>query len=609
MQDLADFSSYQVKKLVKQSVLSGRISSIESQMNERVPQDVYCLSDHWYSGGQQVKSGRVTSEDNSHYILIKGLTDSQQSISADLCHHESAQRSEAEKSPLFLRTKLSEPCLETSVLSASNKRQLMTRAAEGVKVEQTIDDKFVCSGGEKHNFYEETVTGCHLSDQDFDFSGVERADGVPPDSGSQGKKVDGEISMAKLEGEVDWSSGVLYEDAVDHQGSHSFSITGTVTCSLGPKSPVASNTYVSEKTAFHSSVDGTVECSQACVSSVEVTDNNDCCLTKVDNRSLTRCESDGRCTLVVPHSRREHVDRQNTQDGHGHNTKVRSQSRRSYSDSPGIQDWQVQSNDLRSQCRLGYNDDMEILGWQGQSNRLKTQDGCDHNDVLGVSNGREHSAANKKHYGEGYGNTFEIQDGRDCSGYLEEHTVLDSSVGNTCECSSDASNECRTCSGRGLNNMPDIQTLHQHRTSLEVSDDRSGPITTQHRDGVGHCDIDKEHFGDNSATLSTCDDIHNELLSITEMGEMLRVEEEMLQRAKDATMASLMLSLRKRSCMLRGEECTDGGDTHPAVTSRPTAVAACKGELSFLCFFISTFRMKCLHFYYIFTLHYIFITY
>nr|KAG5687775.1 hypothetical protein BaRGS_025669 [Batillaria attramentaria] len=82
-----DFSSFQLKKLIKQSKLSGKIESLRKEMNERASGDItYALGDDYY--GEVVEARRVVSEDASHYILIKGLTRKQQMAEAEKCKAE-----------------------------------------------------------------------------------------------------------------------------------------------------------------------------------------------------------------------------------------------------------------------------------------------------------------------------------------------------------------------------------------------------------------------------------------------------------------------------------------------------------------------------------------
>ncbi|KAK7090216.1 hypothetical protein V1264_010044 [Littorina saxatilis] len=77
-----DFSDYQLKKLIKQSRLTGKIESLRKEMNQQVSGDItYALGDDYY--GEVVEAQRVVSEDAAHYILIKGLTRKQQDAEAE----------------------------------------------------------------------------------------------------------------------------------------------------------------------------------------------------------------------------------------------------------------------------------------------------------------------------------------------------------------------------------------------------------------------------------------------------------------------------------------------------------------------------------------------
>jgi hypothetical protein len=72
IQESEDFSDYQLRKLMKQSKLTGRIETVRKEMNQRVTGDItYALGDDYY--GEVVESQRVVSEDAAHIILIKGI--------------------------------------------------------------------------------------------------------------------------------------------------------------------------------------------------------------------------------------------------------------------------------------------------------------------------------------------------------------------------------------------------------------------------------------------------------------------------------------------------------------------------------------------------------
>ncbi|KAK0061017.1 DNA repair protein complementing XP-G cells [Biomphalaria pfeifferi] len=91
-EDSDSFSSYQLKKLMKQSKLSSRIEEVRKEMSSKTATDLtYSLGDDYY--GDEVESRRIVSEDAAHYVLIKGLT-------------KRKQEEEAEKYELQSRVKL-----------------------------------------------------------------------------------------------------------------------------------------------------------------------------------------------------------------------------------------------------------------------------------------------------------------------------------------------------------------------------------------------------------------------------------------------------------------------------------------------------------------------
>ncbi|XP_055868863.1 DNA excision repair protein ERCC-5-like [Biomphalaria glabrata] len=91
-EDSDSFSSYQLKKLMKQSKLSSRIEEVRKEMSSKTATNLtYSLGDDYY--GDEVESRRIVSEDAAHYVLIKGLT-------------KRKQEEEAEKYELQSRVKL-----------------------------------------------------------------------------------------------------------------------------------------------------------------------------------------------------------------------------------------------------------------------------------------------------------------------------------------------------------------------------------------------------------------------------------------------------------------------------------------------------------------------
>lgn len=81
-QDSTDFSSYQLKKLMRQSKLTARIDEVRKQMTSNTAGDIACsLVDEYH--GDEVEARRIVSEDAAHYVLIKGLTKKRQQEEAD----------------------------------------------------------------------------------------------------------------------------------------------------------------------------------------------------------------------------------------------------------------------------------------------------------------------------------------------------------------------------------------------------------------------------------------------------------------------------------------------------------------------------------------------
>lgn len=73
-QESTDFSNYQMSKLVKQSRLSTELDKVRKNMNNQNSGDIYTdyFGEDFFS--EHVQTRRVVSEDASHFILIKGLS-------------------------------------------------------------------------------------------------------------------------------------------------------------------------------------------------------------------------------------------------------------------------------------------------------------------------------------------------------------------------------------------------------------------------------------------------------------------------------------------------------------------------------------------------------
>ena len=93
-QDSEDFSSYQLKRLMKQCRLTTRIEEIRKEMTNQTAQDITAQFVGEECGavktqfGDQVEARRIVSEDASHYVLIKGISSEGQLKQADKYHLE-----------------------------------------------------------------------------------------------------------------------------------------------------------------------------------------------------------------------------------------------------------------------------------------------------------------------------------------------------------------------------------------------------------------------------------------------------------------------------------------------------------------------------------------
>jgi hypothetical protein len=73
MQSSEGFADFQMQKFLKQSQLSQKIDKVRKELNEQNVGQVAEIRE-----GQTVETSRVASEDSSHYVLIKGLSQSRQ---------------------------------------------------------------------------------------------------------------------------------------------------------------------------------------------------------------------------------------------------------------------------------------------------------------------------------------------------------------------------------------------------------------------------------------------------------------------------------------------------------------------------------------------------
>ncbi|XP_078514096.1 DNA excision repair protein ERCC-5 [Lissotriton helveticus] len=68
-----DFSSYQLKGLLKKNTLNRHIKTVQKEMNQQNSGDIQALYENEGGFLKNVESKKVMSEDASHYVLIKGL--------------------------------------------------------------------------------------------------------------------------------------------------------------------------------------------------------------------------------------------------------------------------------------------------------------------------------------------------------------------------------------------------------------------------------------------------------------------------------------------------------------------------------------------------------
>ncbi|CAL1527851.1 unnamed protein product, partial [Lymnaea stagnalis] len=95
-EDSDSFSSYQLKKLMKQSKLTNRIEEVRKEMSSKTAGDItYSLGDDYY--GDEVEARRIVSEDAAHYVLIKGLTKRKQEEEAEKYELENKVKVEKEE--------------------------------------------------------------------------------------------------------------------------------------------------------------------------------------------------------------------------------------------------------------------------------------------------------------------------------------------------------------------------------------------------------------------------------------------------------------------------------------------------------------------------------
>ncbi|GFN74040.1 endonuclease-reverse transcriptase [Plakobranchus ocellatus] len=103
-EDSEDFSSYQLKRLMKQCRLTTRMEEIRREMSNQAAQDLASSLHSQYAGeecgavkrefGDQVEARRIVSEDASHYVLIKGISSHGQMQQADKYHLEQTVKTE-----------------------------------------------------------------------------------------------------------------------------------------------------------------------------------------------------------------------------------------------------------------------------------------------------------------------------------------------------------------------------------------------------------------------------------------------------------------------------------------------------------------------------------
>ncbi|XP_061180029.1 DNA excision repair protein ERCC-5 homolog [Saccostrea echinata] len=95
-EDSNDFSSFQMKKILKQSHLSNKIEEVRKEMNSQVSGAITeDLGEHTL--GTEIQTRRILSDDNSHFILIKGLTNKRKMEEINRIQEETEMAEEMEE--------------------------------------------------------------------------------------------------------------------------------------------------------------------------------------------------------------------------------------------------------------------------------------------------------------------------------------------------------------------------------------------------------------------------------------------------------------------------------------------------------------------------------
>lgn len=94
--DSNDFSSFQMAKLLKQNHLSNKIEEVRMEMTKQISGEItQDLGEH--AVGTEIQAQKILSDDSSHFILIKGLSNKRKMEELDRIKEEAEREEELEK--------------------------------------------------------------------------------------------------------------------------------------------------------------------------------------------------------------------------------------------------------------------------------------------------------------------------------------------------------------------------------------------------------------------------------------------------------------------------------------------------------------------------------
>lgn len=97
--DSNDFSSFQMAKLLKQNDLSNKLEEVRMKMTKQISGEItQDLGEH--AVGTEIQAQRILSDDSSHFILIKGLSNKRKLEELDKIKEEAEREEESEMEDL-----------------------------------------------------------------------------------------------------------------------------------------------------------------------------------------------------------------------------------------------------------------------------------------------------------------------------------------------------------------------------------------------------------------------------------------------------------------------------------------------------------------------------